>query len=284
MNLCKIPAYLAATAVVMASFAAINYPATGQPADEDGIIISTRKSKGDFEVYIENKNPFDVTLTLDVSGSNFLPSVKIPLRKVLAPYSRKRMMTLIVRDKNKNVDFYTNYSWFMGDIHARHDDSYIYKLPYKEGKSYRLVQGFDGTFSHSREYRYAIDFEMPVGTPVYAAREGIVVQKEEHYSGGGDSEYFVNRANFVIIRHDDGTLGEYAHLKTGGVIVNVGDKVRRGQHIAYSGNTGYSSGPHLHFMVSKVLNKRKFTSLPFKFRSRRGIISSPVKDEYYVAE
>lgn len=283
MNLCK-TAYLAVPAFMMVFFSAVNLTATGQSSDEDGIIISARKSKGDFEVYIENKNPFDVTLTFNVSGSNFLPSVKAPLQKVLPPNSRNQVMTLIVRDKNKRVDFQTNYTWFMGDIHARHDDSYVYRLPYKEGEEFRLVQGFNGTFSHSREYRYALDFDMPVGTPVYAARDGIVVQKEENFSGGGKTELFVNKANFVIIRHDDGTLGEYAHLKPGGVIVEVGDNVRRGQHIAYSGNTGYSSGPHLHFMVSKVLNEREFTSLPFKFRSRRGVISSPVKDEFYVAD
>jgi murein DD-endopeptidase MepM/ murein hydrolase activator NlpD len=73
--------------------------------------------------------------------------------------------------------------------------------------------------------------------------------------------------NFVLIRHDDGTLAHYCHLKKNGVLVKVGQQVETGQPIARSGNTGFSSGPHLHFCIFKTRSGRERESIPVRFRT-----------------
>ncbi|RZA16449.1 MAG: M23 family metallopeptidase, partial [Lysobacteraceae bacterium] len=110
----------------------------------------------------------------------------------------------------------------------------------------RIDQGFDGAFSHQDdENRYALDFAVPVGTPVLAARAGTVMQVEAGQQGAGLGAADAGRANFVRILHDDGTMALYAHLAPDGVLVRQGDAVQAGQRIALSGNTGYSTAPHL---------------------------------------
>jgi murein DD-endopeptidase MepM/ murein hydrolase activator NlpD len=139
-----------------------------------------------------------------------------------------------------------------GSAFARHDDNYLYALPFTKGSNICVSQGYHGDTSHKGLSAYAVDFPVPVGTAVYAAREGIVVGSEGSSSLGGGSPEYRKFANYVIIEHSDGTMGNYYHLRQGGAAVTTGTKVSKGQLIGYSGNTGYSSGPHLHFSVSKV--------------------------------
>ena len=92
--------------------------------------------------------------------------------------------------------------------------------------------------------------------------------------------------NYVNIRHSDGTLGNYYHLKQGGSAVKIGDKVKKGQLIAYSGNTGYTTAPHLHFSVSKVdpISMRRPINLPIKIQTLQGIVTNPHEGEYYTVQ
>jgi hypothetical protein len=172
-----------------------------------------------------------------------------------------------------------------GDPRAR-PEPYVYALPYPRGKTFAVLQGFHGTFSHHGSNEYAVDFNCPVATPVVAARPGVVVAANASAQGSGTSPEFLDdkRANFVIIRHDDGTLGEYMHLSPSGVEVTPGQSVARGQELALSGNTGFSSTPHLHFQVMTAagdgLGKQSF---PFKFAIGRRHVSAPVQGQRYAA-
>jgi murein DD-endopeptidase MepM/ murein hydrolase activator NlpD len=93
---------------------------------------------------------------------------------------------------------------------------------------------------------YAIDFEMPIGTPLVASRAGRVVAIQQGFADGNNKDL---EENFVMVQHDDKTVARYIHLKQGGALVALGDEVRQGQRIALSGNTGETGGPHLHFDV-----------------------------------
>jgi murein DD-endopeptidase MepM/ murein hydrolase activator NlpD len=128
-----------------------------------------------------------------------------------------------------------------------------YYLPYEVGKSFMLSQGYNGTFSHTGNKQYSLDFLMPVGTAVCAAREGTVSGVKEDSNSGGADESFTNLANYITIQHGDGTFADYLHLQQAGSIVAVGDHVTKGQVIGYSGNTGWSTAPHLHFMVFNLV-------------------------------
>ena len=82
---------------------------------------------------------------------------------------------------------------------------------------YRVVQGYGGLFSHS--YIAAIDFEMPIGTAVCAAREGVIFSYKDDSDEGGVFSKYKNKANYIIIKHNDGSFGCYWHLKRNGVLV-----------------------------------------------------------------
>ncbi len=139
----------------------------------------------------------------------------------------------------------------------------------------RIQQAWGGHFSHGDdENRHAVDFAVPAGTAVLAARDGVVMQSEAGFGDatpGQDEDALVARANFIRILHDDGTMALYAHLQPGGVLVRLGQRVRRGQVIGLSGNTGRSTAPHLHFVVQANRGMR-LHSVPFRMFGPRGIL------------
>ena len=129
-----------------------------------------------------------------------------------------------------------------------------YQLPYPDGTTYKVYQGNNGGYSHSDQWnRYAWDFGMPEGNTVVATRSGKVVSLYEGSqtrltSMNGWAQY----TNYVLIDHGDGTSSFYSHLKNNSVLPNVGDYVSQNQPIAQSGNTGFSTDPHLHYSVQKT--------------------------------
>jgi murein DD-endopeptidase MepM/ murein hydrolase activator NlpD len=129
-------------------------------------------------------------------------------------------------------------------------NSFIYSLPYEKGRSFLLVQAYQSKlFSHKGEF--ALDFKMKRGTKICAARGGVVVAVREDSKKGGLRRKFLPEGNYVIIKHDDGTYGNYWHLKYNGSLVNVEDTVRQGQAIGLAGKTGYAAFSHLHFEVTE---------------------------------
>ena len=147
-----------------------------------------------------------------------------------------------------------------GDPTAVPDPNAVYLLPYKHGTKHKVEQGYFGKFSHSSRYgEYAIDFDMKVGTPILASRGGLVVETKDDSNIRGLSRSYAKYGNYILIYHTDGTFARYLHLKLGGCIVKPGDRVIAGQTIGYSGNTGWSSGPHLHFQVSRPIKGRTIT-------------------------
>ncbi|WP_460132774.1 M23 family metallopeptidase [Pseudomonas sp. S1_E04] len=145
--------------------------------------------------------------------------------------------------------------------------AYRYPLPWRGGP-FRLTQGPNGSFSHSDvKSRFAMDIAMPEGTPIIAARSGVVVKTENGQSGRGSDA----SGNFVRVRHDDGTQAVYLHLQQGSVSVRAGQRVAVGSPLALSGNTGNSSGPHLHFVVQRA-TEAGLVSIPYEFNQPVGAL------------
>lgn len=151
-----------------------------------------------------------------------------------------------------------------GPPQAAAPSSPLYSLPYAPGSEFLVGQGYLEGPTH--EGLHAVDWLMPEETPILATRPGVVVQAIASFSKSGLTEDMKEKANLVVIQHDDGTYAQYLHLAQDGVKVQVGQQVRKGETIALSGNTGFSSTPHLHFMVYQMQGNR-MESLPTRFES-----------------
>ncbi|QPG05545.1 M23 family metallopeptidase [Salinimonas marina] len=156
-------------------------------------------------------------------------------------------------------------TWTGGRLDASHNDNVSYQIPLQPAKKYPLVQGVNGRYSHQGASRYAYDFAAPVGTLVYAARAGTVLNLKQDFTRGGPDPSLARYANYISILHADGTTGEYYHLKPDGVVVAIGQSVSARQHIGFTGNTGFSSVPHLHFAVYRALPDGGYESVPIRF-------------------
>lgn len=151
---------------------------------------------------------------------------------------------------------------------VENDTSYIYSLPWQKGAKHLLVQAYQSKFSHRGEM--ALDFKMKRGTLVCAARSGIVVSAREDSKTGGLKQENLSDGNYIIILHDDNSHAHYWHLDYEGVLVNIGDTVLQGQQIGYSGNTGYTAFPHLHFEVTSG-DSVGTNQVPTRFRTSKGV-------------
>jgi murein DD-endopeptidase MepM/ murein hydrolase activator NlpD len=123
------------------------------------------------------------------------------------------------------------------------------KLPFTSGERYDVYQGNHGAFSHVGLNEYAWDFGLPENTKVCAVAQGRVVRVKQDSDVAGTTPEYYGQANTVILDHGNGCFSQYLHLKKGSAQVAEGDIVQGGQPLALSGNTGFSSTPHLHFQV-----------------------------------
>ncbi len=242
-------------------------------AKEKNVKVYYEKIKtGQYVFYADNKSYAPYTLELSFKELlNYIPSKKVPYKTVLLPKSTKQEMLTITAVPNKKAKFYYNFNYWRGDcINAKHDDSYIYQIPFTHGSKFKTSQAYDGGFTHIDKHLYAVDFSMPEGTKILAARGGMVIDVKEDSNIGGTDIKYAKHGNFVRINHNDGTIANYVHLRKNGAIVNPGDKVKTGQMIGYSGNTGRSGKPHLHFSVSIPQWKEKKQTIPTKFYNTDG--------------
>jgi murein DD-endopeptidase MepM/ murein hydrolase activator NlpD len=241
----------------------------GHGGEEPGRLLKvfTRDMGGITHFYVENLVAADVTTTFDLRLQNMKGSTNFPYTTIVAGNQSVEIFTLATIEKESPWDYSYFNSSIIGSTVAEHDDARVYLLPYAPGSSFRVSQGYHGSYSHTGPDDYAIDWKMPVGTPVHAARDGLVVKSKDDEDQHGSDRKFEKCANCILIQHSDGTIGIYAHLKKRGNKVKVGDRVKAGDLIGLSGNTGFTNGPHLHFSVFKAKDGREHMSLPVKFQS-----------------
>ncbi len=257
----------------------------GQPS-KDGDAVSVRRVPGPgyVAVVVENRRAYDVTVTLTIRGQNVHISRLTPETAVYAGRSQTEAVRVSAADAAKPWKWRFRFHWTKGSMDARHDDATRYRLPFEKGRTFRVSQGHNGRLSHRGVNQYAVDFAMPEGTTVCAAREGVVVDLKESSDTGGRDEKYKDESNYVSIAHADGMIGEYHHLQFEGVLVEIGERVAAGQPIALSGNTGYSTLPHLHFGVYSAASAEQMQSHPITFLTAQGPVSQPRAGRAYTAE
>lgn len=240
----------------------------------DSIKVWNEKTKHGYRFFISSENAVPHSIQIKFSAlRNLTASKALPLRFVISEKTNAlALFDLEIVDAKKSHRFKYQSEWVIGDYHmAKHDDSIVYWLPYEHSRKFRVGQGYHGSFSHSKPGReYALDFSMPKGTPITAARDGIVAQVKQDSDRGGSSKSYEKDGNKISILHEDGTYADYVHLQKNGALVDVGDSVKAGQRIGLSGNTGRTTGPHLHFQVYLPTPEGTMKSLPTNFYNHLG--------------
>jgi murein DD-endopeptidase MepM/ murein hydrolase activator NlpD len=225
---------------------------------------------GSTVVYAKNNYLCVESVSIDFTAlKNMEADVKIPYEGVVPAGSKAfKLLTLKIKDNQKSSQLGYISRYCHGDIYkGQHEDEYAYTLPYKEGERYAIGQAYGGDFSHNMKGKtHAIDFTMEEGTTICAARAGVVIDVKENANKHGKSIKYLEYGNYVTIYHADGSMADYFHIQKNGSKVKVGDQVSVGQEIALSGNTGWSSGPHLHFEVYSYTENMEEQTIPTKFK------------------
>ena len=229
-------------------------------------IVFMREEGG--QHFLMVKNPLYAPVEIEVQSA-FCP--KRLYRKVVSSNSTE----MLCQSDLKSVKTGAKYRWVIGDSNATEDGT-PYAIPLQKGLERRISQSFNGRYSHNKvPSLYAVDIAMPIGTNIAAARSGTVIHVKDDYHMGGNTQFFLDKANFVRVLHSDGTFADYAHILMGTAKVNLGDKVKVGDVIARSGSSGYSTGPHLHFVIRKNIGL-SYRSVPFSFINADGQVFKPM--------
>lgn len=235
------------------------------------------------EIAAANLSAVPITFTLRVRTRDMQSSAPTTITETLEPKQNRVVMVLRPSQPQVTGNYRIAYDWTVGTKSAVHDESQVYRLPYAAGESFRVLQGYGSRFSHTGLEQFAVDFRMPEGTPVHAARAGLVARIEESNNIGCWKDGCGKFANFIVVLHDDGTTGEYYHLQQNGVLVEPGEQVETGQLIGLSGNTGHTTVPHLHFAVYRAAEWGATQSIPVRFASAGGIVERPRRGGLYPA-
>ncbi len=144
----------------------------------------------------------------------------------------------------------------------------VYALPFREKD---LIKAISDPRAHFAHFRHAIDFILPEGTEILAPRAGTVVDiKVDSSKGSSDPKYNdIRYLNYMTLKHSNNEFSQFCHLKHRGALVKSGEKVKAGQPIALSGNTGFTTAPHLHFQVFRLKKtKTGWETLRIRFREK----------------
>lgn len=234
----------------------------GRAADTNVVRMFIDRFDGGAHLLVTNSLPAVVSVRVRADLENAKSDYPLPAIFTVPAHTALHLVTIERLEQFKGWSLNWGYAYNLGNFRAKPNPDEVYRVPFR-GR-FRLTQGWNGSFSHQGWQRHAVDFTMPEGTDVCAARDGVVARVTDHHKIGGNDPRFKMAANEIMIVHADGLITQYAHLRHAGAKVKVGDRVKAGQVIALSGNTGYSTEAHLHFAVLKSNNATNYSSLPFR--------------------
>ena len=227
-------------------------------------------------VHFTAVNPFHAPVELIIRFSRIegleFPDPEQTLAWVVPARSRMPLLALARLEDDAIPQARYEFEYMIGRPGVAHRPSEPYRVPFAVASEFTVTQAYPDVVTHTTlDSRFAIDIAMPIGTDIFAAREGVVFDvSSDNFRSGLDPVRDGPAANVVRILHEDGTYAVYAHLNWNSIRVRPGDYVRRGEYIADSGNTGFSSGPHLHFVVMRNTGMRA-ESLPVVFKSSEAV-------------
>lgn len=241
--------------------------------------VSVDKVRGDgfFELVATNSChcPAEVAVILIGADNAWAPSGS-PAKVVVPALGSAPVMQVKPRTDDSNWSFDFEVAYVFGDPSAAPDSNWVYRPPFAPAKEFRVSQAFPDQITHvTPDSRHAVDIAMPEQSGVYAARAGMVIAvTHKNFRGGADWGKYGANANVVKILHDDGTIALYAHLSWDSIRVRPGQRIVAGEFIAMSGNTGFSTGPHLHFAVVRNSGFR-IDSVPLRFSNGQNEVVRP---------
>ncbi|MFO3703558.1 M23 family metallopeptidase [Xanthomonas codiaei] len=199
---------------------------------------------------------------------------QLPLTLLLAAHERRLLARLYPASSQRTLaGLGLRLEVIPGDPQAQ-PQPVRYQLPFRD-RPVQVDQGYGGHFSHADLPNwYAVDFTLPQGTPVLAAREGVVMELRQDVTDGSADDPAAGGGNLVRLLHADGSMALYAHLAPGGVAVRLGQRVDTGERLGASGNTGYSTAAHLHFSVQRNAGLQ-LVSVPFRMLGPQGELQFP---------
>lgn len=250
--------------------------------DHTGFRVIQKETDGGVTLIMESDYCSEFTVTLGANLKNMTSSRSVPFTVDAAGRTSFVLARFTVTDTTKPSRFDYHYNWEYGGRRQATTNDADYAMPFGPGR-YVVLQGPRGTYSHfaGSGSENAVDWDVPEGTTVCAAREGRVVGVRDDSTFSGTDPKLKPLANYVIIKHADGTFADYHHLQTDGALVKLGDQVKTAQPIGRSGSTGFSSKPHLHFMVFQAIDGKKVLSLPFRLKTDHGTFTDFIRGRSY---
>ncbi len=274
----KITALLALSSLML-------FVVTGAFGESDASAFRVSESAIPDGVVLTITSTYDAefTTTIDCKLENAKCSTPLPLTTDSA--GRYSFPLIEIKRVNQTLPWKYSYQFHCKPGARRNEttNAYVYSLPFPNQMRLPVLQGRFGKFSHftGSQDEYAVDWKAPEGTPVCAARAGVVTGLRQDFADGGSDLKYRGKSNYIIVRHDDGTFAEYLHLQPNQALVSAGQKVNEGQPLARSGNTGLSSTPHIHFAVFQTVDGNLRKTLPCRFRTKGGVIESPKEGVSY---
>ena len=273
---------LGSRAIIAALLVLLSRQLLGVEENQTGFRIVKERDGDTTTLIMKSDYACEFTITFEANLKNMTASRPLPFTEDAAGRTSFVLLRFWPTNKRLARRFQYHSSWQLGGRRSSTSNDADYAMPFKPGR-YIVMQGPRGSYSHfaGSGSENAVDWTVPEGTVVCAAREGRVVGVRGDSTVGGADRKFKPFANYVIIKHADGTFADYVHLKTGGTLVKMGDEVTVGQPIGLSGKTGFASAPHLHFSVFQAIDGKKKLTLPFRLKTDHGTFTEFIRGRAY---